>query len=137
MTALQKGRYSKYLRPISVLLDLLVITLSAYIFIIPTQVGIPFFYVYQASAWLLIAFFVGFYEVYRFTTPAEIFTKIVKQTIVFILLIIAYFPFFKEAQFSGRAVIYFFIAVFALTIFTKFLLFYYLKRYRIITGSKK
>ncbi|MFY8187331.1 MAG: undecaprenyl-phosphate glucose phosphotransferase [Flavobacterium sp.] len=135
MTALQKGRYSKYLRPISVLLDLLVITLSAYIFIIPTQVGIPFYYLYQALAWLFIAFFIGFYEVYRFTTPAEIFTKIVKQTIVFVLLIIAYFPFFKEAQFSGRAIVYFFIAVFALTIFTKFLLFYYLKRYRIITGS--
>ena len=135
MVAAQKGRYSKYLRPISVLLDLIVISLMALFYIIPTQVGIPFFYFYQGFAWLVIAFFIGFYEVFRFTTPAEIFAKIVKQTIVFVLLVIAYFPFYKDAQFSGRAVFYYFAAVFALTIFTKFLLFYYLKRYRIATGS--
>ena len=135
MVVAQRGRYSKYLRPISVLLDLIVITLVAFVYIIPTKVGIPFYYIYQTLAWLVIAFFVGFYEVFRFTTPAEIFAKIVKQIIVFVLLVIAYFPFFKDAQFSGRAVIYYLGAVFILTIFTKFLLFYYLKRYRIITGS--
>jgi putative colanic acid biosynthesis UDP-glucose lipid carrier transferase len=135
MVAAQKGRYSKYLRPISVCLDLLVISLTGFLFVIPTQVDIPFYYVFQTSAWLVIAFFVGFYEVFRFTTPAEIFAKIVKQTIVFGLITIAYYPFFKDAQFSGRAIFYFTISVFALTIFSKFLLFYYLKRYRIITGS--
>lgn len=135
MVATQKGRYSKYLRPISVLLDLMVITFAAYIFIVPIKVGIPLYFVYQSSAWLVIAFFVAFYEVFRFTTPAEIFAKIVKQIIVFILLVIAYFPFYKQAEFSGRAVTYFLAMVFILTIFTKFLLFYYLKRYRIITGS--
>lgn len=90
---------------------------------------------YQTLTWLLIAFFIKFYAVYRFTTPVEIFSKVVKQSVLFLLLIIAFFPFAKEPVFSGSAIAVFMIASITLIATIKLLLFYYLKKYRIITGS--
>ncbi len=135
MVAAQKGRYSKYIRPISVFLDLLVITSLSLFFLADLNLNIPIYLLYQTISWSLIAFFVDYYEVYRFTTPVEILSKIFKQAVVFLLVVIAFFPFAKEAEFSGRAIAYFLTASFSLILFVKFLLFYYLKKYRIVTGS--
>ncbi|HRZ33167.1 MAG: undecaprenyl-phosphate glucose phosphotransferase [Flavobacterium sp.] len=135
MVANQKGRYSKFIRPISVSLDLLVITLLAFFFFEELNLDFFLFETYQVVCWILIAFFVGFYEVYRFTTPVEILSKILKQSIVFLLVVIAYFPFAKNSLFSGKAVALFMTSSFILIVFIKYLLFYYLKKYRIVTGS--
>jgi putative colanic acid biosynthesis UDP-glucose lipid carrier transferase len=90
---------------------------------------------YLLISWGTIAFFIKFYDVFRFTTPVEILTKIVKQGVLFSLLIIAFFPFSKEVIFSGNALLRYIIFSFILITISKFLLFYYLKKYRIITGS--
>ncbi len=130
-----KGRYSKYIRPISVLFDVLVLTvLFQYFF---RELGLNNFYfgLYQLGAWSVISYFFGFYEIYRFTKPIEILSKIIKQGIIFLLVVIAFFPFSKQAVFSGQAIAKYLVTAFtAITIF-KFLLFYYLRRYRVITGS--
>jgi putative colanic acid biosynthesis UDP-glucose lipid carrier transferase len=83
MTAAQTGRYSKYIRPISILLDLAVITVLC---LFSSELNLNSFYyiLYQTIAWGLIAFFVKFYEIYRFTTPVEIVSKVAKQAIIFI-----------------------------------------------------
>jgi putative colanic acid biosynthesis UDP-glucose lipid carrier transferase len=49
--------------------------------------------------------------------------------------VIAYFPFAKDSLFSGKAVALFMTSSFILIVFIKYLLFYYLKKYRIVTGS--
>lgn len=135
MVAAQKGRYSKYIRPISVFLDLLVVVLLSLFFFKELRVDFYLFELYLIITWSLIAFFVAFYEVYRFTTPVEILSKILKQFVVFCLVVIAYFPFAKESIFSGKAIAFFMTFSFILVILIKYLLFYYLKKYRIITGS--
>ena len=135
MVAAQKGRYSKYIRPISVLLDLLVIVFLSLLLFDEHRVNFFIFEPYLLITWSLIAFFVGFYEVYRFTTPVEILSKILKQFIVFCLVVIAFFPFAKESIFSGKAIAIFMTTSFILVVLVKYLLFYYLKKYRIITGS--
>jgi putative colanic acid biosynthesis UDP-glucose lipid carrier transferase len=135
MTSAQSGRYSKYIRPISIVFDLLVISvLGLYFFkglnlIYSTYIG------YLLISWTIIAFLIKFYDVYRFTTPVEILTKIVKQSALFSLLIIAFYPFSKEVIFSGNALLLYMVSSTLLITISKFLLFYYLKKYRIITGS--
>jgi putative colanic acid biosynthesis UDP-glucose lipid carrier transferase len=62
-------------------------------------------------------------------------TKIAKQSVIFILLIIAYFPFNKEFVFSGKAIALYSISLFSVIILIKSLFFYYLKKYRIVTGN--
>ena len=135
MTASQAGRYSKYIRPISIFLDLLVITVLCLFFFKELNLNCLYYLIYQTFAWAVIAFLINFYAVYRFTTPVEITSKIVKQGILFLLVIIAFFPFSKEALFSGKAIAYFMISSFTLITIFKYLLFYYLKKYRVVTGS--
>ena len=135
MVARQTGRYSKYIRPINILFDLIVITsLSTYFF---RELGLNVFYyiTYQTFTWILIAILVKYYEVYRFTTPVEIITKLVKQYSVFLLVVIAFFPFAKSVTFSGKAIAIFMTISFCIIVTFKYLLFFYLKKYRIVTGS--
>jgi len=135
MVATQRGRYSKYIRPISVILDLFIMSFLACIFFKNNNLDILIYLNYQAVIWLLISAFVGFYNVYRFTTPVEIFSKIVKHFLVFILAIIAFYPFSKNATFNLNNIIWFIILSFLLIVLIKYVLFFYLKKYRIITGS--
>ncbi len=129
------GRYSKYIRPISISFDLLAISALSLYFFRGLGLSNPLYSVYQLIAWGFVAFFSKFYEVYRFTTPVEIITKLVKQGILFLLVVIAFFPFDKTALFSGRAIAIFMSCSFILISGFKYVLFYYLKKYRLATGS--
>ncbi len=135
MTAAQTGRYSKYIRPISVVFDLAVIIGLSQYFFRELRLDNHYFIPFEAIAWLLIAYVVKFYSIYRFTTPVEIFSKLVSQGIIFLLVVIAYFPFSKQSIFSGKAIAISMTLAFTVITFSKFLWFYYLKKYRIVTGS--
>jgi len=135
MTATKTGRYSKYIRPFSLLIDLFVLNILCLFFFRELNLNISYYIAYQIIGWIVVSLSVKFYQVYRFTTPVEILSKIFKQSIIFLLVVIAFFPFFKETIFSGRAIALFIGVSFLVITASKFLLFYYLKRYRIITGS--
>ena len=134
MTA-STGRYSKYLRPISVTIDILIITLGTFMLLSELELNWNYFIIYQTFAWIGIALVIKFYSVFRFTTPVEIFSKLIKQGILFLLLVIAYFPFAKDSIFSGSAIAWYLVVIISVVTVIKLLLFYYLKKYRIITGS--
>lgn len=135
MTAAQRGRYSKYLKPISIIADVVVITVMPVFFFAKLNVNFSLFNLYQVFSWCVIAYFTGFYEVFRYTTPVQIFSKILKQAILFLLAVIAFFPFFKDVIFSGKAIAFFVLTAFIFITLFKSLTFYYLKKYRIVTGS--
>lgn len=135
MTAFQTGRYSKYIRPISILIDLMVISILSFFVFKDLVANLLLFIFYQYLGWALIAFSIKFYDVYRFTPPIVIASKIFRQGILFLLIVIAFFPFSRQSVFSKNAIaIFVFSAIILVTIF-KFSLFFYLKKYRIITGS--
>ncbi|MFV5690793.1 undecaprenyl-phosphate glucose phosphotransferase [Flavobacterium sp. LT1R49] len=135
MAASQIGRYSKYIRPISVSIDLIVISVLSLFIFKELDLDIEYYLIYQAIGWITAAFFIRFYEIYRFTTPIEIISKIIKQGVLFLLIIIAFFPFSNRVVFSGEVIVMFISSVMVLIMISKFSLFYYLKEYRIITGS--
>jgi len=132
---MSKGRYSKYIRPISITLDFLVLTVLVKIFLKDFAQKTNLFIVYQLFSWTVIAYFTAFYEVYRFTKPAEILSKLVKQFILFTLVVIAYFSVVREIITSFRTLLYFIGFAFLYITLFKGLLFYYLKKYRIILGG--
>lgn len=135
MVAQQKGRYSKYIRPISILFDLLAISVLSTIIFDDLQLDLWIYLIFQSVSWLIIALLVKFYEVYRFTSPVEIMTKLLKQASIFLLVVISFFPFAKTAIFSGKAVAIFMSISFLLIVLFKQFLFYYLKKYRIVTKN--
>lgn len=135
MVAAQTGRYSKYIRPISITFDLGVVTFFSLVFFNELRLDLHYYLIYQTAAWILIAYSIKFYGIYRFTPPVEIFSKLVKQGVLFLLVIIAFFPFAKQSIFSGKRIAIFMVVSICLITLSKFLLFYYLKKYRIVTGS--
>jgi putative colanic acid biosynthesis UDP-glucose lipid carrier transferase len=135
MVAQQTGRYSKYIRPISILFDLMVVTSLSLYFFRELKLNVYYYFLYQTFTWFLIAVIVKYYEVFRFTTPVEIITKLVKQFSLFLLVVIAFFPFAKTAIFSGKAIAIFITLSFIIILTFKYFLFFYLKKYRIVTGS--
>ena len=135
MTSFQTGRYSKFIRPISISIDLMVILILGCLFFKDLNLKIEYLFTYQVVCWGMIAFFIRFYGIYRFTTPLEIASKIVRQSVLFLLVTVAFFPFSKEAVFSGKVIAMFITSVLLLVTISKFLLFYYLKEYRMLTGS--
>lgn len=135
MVAQQTGRYSKYIRPISITLDLVVITILSLFFLQELNLHLGYYILYQTFAWLLISFIVRFYNIYRFTTPVEIISKLIRQFVIFLLVVIAFFPFAKTTIFSGTAIAIFMTASFVIIAMFKYFLFYYLKKYRLVTNN--
>lgn len=132
---MQKGRYSKFIRPLSLIIDIFLVSFLIPFFFKGIGINFIFFAIYLTLTWIIMSLISLFYNVYRFTTPVEILSKIVKQSTLFILFIIAYFPFNKDVIFSGKAILLYSLVLFSIIIFIKSLLFYYLKKYRIITGN--
>jgi len=127
--------YSKYLRLINIGFDVLAITVLFPLFFTGLGLNNMHFGIYQFVCWSIIAYFSEFYEVYRYTSPQQIAAMLVKQSIIFLLVVIAFFPFAKQTIFSGEATAKYMVVLFAIIALFKFLLFYYLKKYRIVTGS--
>lgn len=132
---MNKGRYSKYIRPFNVLLDITILLLLFPFFFRGFNIDFSYFGIFLFTSWIVVSFFSKLYEVFRYTTPVEIITKILKQAVFFGLLIIAFFPFYKKAIFSGKAISLYMAILFLLIILFKTLLFYYLKKYRLTTGN--
>lgn len=135
MVAKHTGRYSKYIRPISILFDLTAVTALSLYFFRDLRLNMLYYLTYQTVSWVLISVIVRYYEIFRFTTPVEIISKLMKQFSVFLLVVIAFFPFAKTTVFSGSSVAIFMSVSFIVIVSFKCFLFIYLKKYRIVTGS--
>jgi putative colanic acid biosynthesis UDP-glucose lipid carrier transferase len=132
---MHKGRYSKYIRPFSLLIDIISILLLFPYFFKGLSIDFLYFGIFLLTSWVVISFFTRFYQVFRFTTPVEILSKITKQAVFFTFVIIAFFPFYKKAIFSGKAILLYILVLFSIIILLKTALFYYLKKYRLSTGN--
>ncbi|MCL9804094.1 undecaprenyl-phosphate glucose phosphotransferase [Flavobacterium amniphilum] len=99
------------------------------------NVYLPYFLLFQLISWSVISYFTEFYEVFRFTKPAEILAKLVKQFTLFTLVVIAYFSVAREIIPSFKQFLIFIGFTFLYITLFKGLLFYYLKKYRIVLGG--
>ena len=91
----KRGRYSGFLRPISYIVDLIIIGYFSFE-IIYEKSDILYFYIYILISWIVSTLLSDFYEIYRHTSVTKIFGLIVKQTIIFLLLVFAFFGFYND-----------------------------------------
>ena len=89
---MQKGRYSKYIRPIIIFIDLLVINLLVLVCLRSAMSNIGY-HLILSTFWIVVAYYIGFYEVYRTTKEITIFTKLLKQFLFISLITFAYVGF--------------------------------------------
>lgn len=125
-----KKGFSFLIRPMVVGIDLVTLCVGAYYLLNLSSSYIYFGYL--ISGWIVGSNIVEFYEVYRFTTIVKILGYCIKQTLVMFLLVFAYLGIVKLDQISAIAVMRFIIVVMSIISINKFLVYYALKKYRLL-----
>ena len=122
------GRYSKYLRPITITFDLIVLVIFG-VWLLPDSFQATYFYFYLAFSWIVISITTKFYQVYRFTKLIQIAQKTIKQYFLFALNIFALnglFSLTKEYNVVG----YYLLGTAIVIVLAKYLIFWLLKLFR-------
>jgi len=125
----KRGRYSGFLRPISYLIDLLIIGFFANNIILEKS-DLLNFTLFISFSWIISTLFSSFYEIFRYTSLTRIFSLIGKQSIIFTLLVFAFFGFFNDLDTEPLRVIKYVLIVMLLITIIKFTIFFLLKKYR-------
>ena len=128
------GRYSKYLRPISIIFDLLVVSSFVYLFLDQSLFRVTPILVFSAL-WIISAFITKFYEVYRFTKLIRIISYIFYQLLLFSILVFAFFGAVESSTPGLSQTLVFLLYTFILISLFKLTLFYALQSYRLGFGG--
>lgn len=127
-----KQKRSIFIRPLTILVDLLLINCIVYFFSDYQFLNFSFLS-YVVVSWLLISYYTKFYNVYRYTHLTRVVTLIVSHFFVFLLAFLSYFSIFKEGEIVNNQ-FFLFSLIFSFVTFFKFFIFYLLKIYR--SGGK-
>lgn len=138
----KKGRFSRFIRPILSLYDLVIVNL---VILYHLNFGIKglYFSLLASLAWIVISAFTNFYKIYRFTPEIKIFTLIFKQYFVFTLVLFALIGFFESTDFliltyplfSANQTIIISTLVIAIVASFKFVVYYLLLKFRVVFGG--
>ena len=135
--SLKRGRYSGYIRPISYVIDLIIL-ISLCSFILGLFEGIILFLTYLVLGWILSTAIIGYYEIYRFTKSIKVVTLALKQFLFFGLILFAFFGIFSQIyQFPTKLTLTFLSCFFIASLSMKLGIYYALKHYRLKGGSRR
>jgi putative colanic acid biosynthesis UDP-glucose lipid carrier transferase len=130
----RQGRYSGFIKPLFGLIDLVIINASIFLFEINLNNVYPFI-IYITLSWLVISLKNHFYEVQRHTRIIQIIPLLIRQTILFALVLYAFIGFFKQPNISRLALGSYVLTISVLISGFKFLTFYLIKKYRTNLGG--
>ena len=128
------GRYSKFLRPISIIFDLLVVSSFVYLFLDQSLFRVTPILIFSAL-WIISALITKFYEVYRFTKLIRIISYIFYQLLLFSILVFAFFGAVESSTPGLSQTLVFLLYTFILISLFKLTLFYALQSYRLGFGG--
>ena len=134
MSLFKQGRYSGFLRPISYLIDLIIINLLGVPFLLQDKNPLIFI-AFISIGWILLSIYSRFYEVYRYTRPIYIFALILRQSILFLLFVFAFSGLYHELKIYPRPIVIYIVICFFLISIFKFAIYYLLQRYRVSFGG--
>lgn len=136
-----KTRYSGYLRPSTIIIDIMVLNLWLYLFIvIPDAVhGIELFdfLLMMNIGWFLAGNILGIYHIYRLTKFTRIIKDVLKQMFVFSFMAFAFFTIYS-IYLPENMVNYIFQMILFLgssIILLRAIYYIFMKRYRIMGGN--
>ncbi|QXP60679.1 exopolysaccharide biosynthesis polyprenyl glycosylphosphotransferase [Olleya sp. HaHaR_3_96] len=138
----KRGRYSWLLRPFLIIFDVTIINVLAFYFFNFNQTEIDFFSIdflnnkhllyitYSTVFWLVSTSFLKFYEVYRYTSTINIFSLIIKQFVVFTIIVYAFIGAFRSIDVQSYTTLEYLFLSFASITTIKLVSFYGLKSFR-------
>ena len=133
----KKGRYSVFIKPLFVLVDLVLLNVTLTFF--ETNITNTYFFgFYISTLWILFSIRNRFYEVQRHTKIIQIVPLLFKQIVVFAFALYAFIGFFKQPNISRWALANYFLLVSLLILIFKFFTYFLLKKYRsILRGNTR
>lgn len=134
MSLFKQGRYSGYLRPISYLIDLSIINALAILYFFKTIDPVTFI-AFASLSWIIMSVTSKFYEVYRYTREVTILAYILRQLILFTLVIFAFYGYFNEMKVTASTIIKYVLSCFLFITIFKFTIYYLLQKYRVEFGG--
>ncbi len=134
MSLFKHGRYSGYLRPISYVIDLCIINLLA-IFYYFNNIDVLQFVIVISLSWIILSIYSRFYEVYRYTREVAILTLIIRQLVLFSLIIFAFSGFHQDFNLSSRTILKYIFSAFILITIMKLAVYFLLQKYRTDFGG--
>lgn len=115
------------------MLDLIIINFLTESLLFQSLTGI-YYHLFVSISWIVIAWNVDFYEVYRYTKVIEILQKIFKQYLVYVIINFAYIGYFLK--FSEPSMMVKFVSIAMLLVaFEKLFVYYALRRFRAVFGG--
>lgn len=127
------GRYSGYIRPFSYALDLIIINLLAY-FLLPETLNQIGYHLFVSISWVIIAWNIGFYEVYRYTKVIEILGNTLKQYLFFLIVNFAFIGFYLKFSEPSKMIQFVSLSILLIAL-AKFFVYYALRRFRVVFGG--
>ena len=89
-----------------------------------------YFFIYISFSWIVSTLLSNFYEIYRYTSVTKILGLIAKQTLIFLLLVFAFFGFYNQLSAKPINILKYLLLVMSLITIAKFTIFFLLKKYR-------
>ncbi|MFT4643974.1 MAG: putative colanic acid biosynthesis UDP-glucose lipid carrier transferase [Urechidicola sp.] len=130
----KSGRYSGYLRPISYFIDLLIINVFANS-LFENHGHFLNYILFISLTWIFVSIKSNFYEIYRFTQIIKILSQIGKQTVLFSLLVFAFFGFYFDLEQKPLDLLQYVFTVIAVITISKLTIYFLLKKYRVLLGG--
>lgn len=127
------GRYSGYIRPFSYVLDLIIINILAN-FLLPETLNLLGYHFFISISWLVIAWNIGFYEVYRYTKVIEILSSVLKQYFFFLLINFAFIGFYLKFSEPSKMIQFVSFSLILVGL-AKFFIYFSLRRFRVVFGG--
>ncbi|MFC0603400.1 exopolysaccharide biosynthesis polyprenyl glycosylphosphotransferase [Winogradskyella pulchriflava] len=93
------------------------------------------FSIFMSVGWILLSIYSRFYEVYRYTRPVNILSLVVKQLILFLLLIFAFSGLYYELNIYPKPIVKYTLLCFLFITIFKFTVYYLLQKYRLSFGG--
>lgn len=128
------GRYSAYINPLFCMMDLLIINLTTLLFQTNIDQNLLFSF-YISILWIVLSIKNKFYDIKRFSKVIHILASLIRQFLIFALILYAFIGFFKQPNISRWEMGKYFITIIGMVTFFKFVFLYLLSKYRIFGGN--
>ncbi len=128
------GRYSVYIKPLFCLVDLVILNVTISFF--ETNISLTLlFSLYISVLWIILSIKNKFYDIKRFSRVVQVLAGIIRQFLIFGLILYAFIGFFKQPGISRLEMAKYFASLIGLVTIVKFALLYLLSKYRTIFGG--
>ena len=136
MARKKQGRFSRYIRPITYLIDLYIINFLAIKYIFNNELLQSYwFFIIVSASWIIISIFSRFYNVYRYTPEIRILNLLLIQCLLFLMTIFSVSGIFPFLSISPKQILIFVLYSGVFIGAIKFVIYYFMLKFRADFGG--